>query len=95
MNPPHFLCPKNLNGHFLYQNEIDIVAEKHTRHTYQNRENNPKSHTLIGLWYPVPFLAEKIIEQHLAESDGINVKSRNTEIQKELLQSGILHPKHS
>ena len=49
MNPPHFFCPKNLNGHFLYQNEIDVVAQKHTRHTYQNRENNSKSHTLIGL----------------------------------------------
>jgi hypothetical protein len=40
-------------------------------------------------------LAEEIIEHHLAESDGINVKGRNTEIQKELLQSGILHPEHS
>jgi len=49
MNPPHFLCPKNLNGHFLYQNEIDVVAQKHTRHTHQNSENNSKSHTLIGL----------------------------------------------
>ena len=49
MNPPHFLCPKNLNGHFLYQNEINVVAQKHTRHTHQNSENNSKSHTLIGL----------------------------------------------
>lgn len=95
MNPPHFLCPKNLNGHFLYQNEIDVVAQKNTRHTYQNSENNSKSHTLIGLWYPVPSLAERIIEQHLAEADGINVKGWNTEIRKELLQSGILHPEHS
>ena len=49
MNPPHFLCPKNLNGHFLYQNEIDVVTQKNTRHTHQNSENNSKSHTLIGL----------------------------------------------
>ena len=49
MNPPHFLCPKNLSGHFLYQNEIDVVAQKYTRYTHQNSENNPKSHTLIGL----------------------------------------------
>ena len=47
MNPPHFLCPKNLNGHFLYQNEIDVVAQKHTRYTYQNSENNSKSHTFF------------------------------------------------
>ena len=79
----------------MYQNEIDVVAQKNTRYTYQNCKNNSKSHTLISLWYPVPSLAEEIIQQHLAESDGINVKSWNTEIQKELLQSGILHPEHS